>query len=38
MQHDSRTNRPVLTISLPESITVKRLTDALAGLVRGLAR
>ncbi len=38
VQHDARTNRPVLTIPLPESITAQRLSQALAGLVRGLAR
>jgi hypothetical protein len=36
--HDPRTNRPVLSIPLPESITPDRLTKALAGLLGALGR
>jgi hypothetical protein len=35
---DPRTNRPVLSIPLPESITQGRLTKALAGLLGALGR
>jgi hypothetical protein len=35
---DPRTNRPVLSIPLPESITQDRLTKALAGLLGALGR
>ena len=35
---DPRTNRPVLSIPLPESITQGRLTKALAGLLGVLGR
>lgn len=36
IQTDPRTNRPALTLPLPESITRERLTGALAGLIATL--
>jgi hypothetical protein len=36
-QKDPRTNRPMLAIPLPESVTQERLAGALAGLLNSLA-
>jgi hypothetical protein len=36
-QKDPRTNRPILAIPLPESVTQERLAGALAGLLNSLA-
>ena len=36
-QKDPRTNRPMLAIPLPESVTRERLAGALAGLLNSLA-
>ena len=35
---DARTNKPVLSIPLPESLSKERLTDAISGLANKLGR